>query len=182
MITINLLPTKKKASRKMTELQQQVILGTLVLILVSMGMWFYSDYLNSKIEKLKRDKASANARIREQDNMLREVRTVEAERKKVSKKIAVIERLKENRTMLVHLLDDVSKALPKRVNITSLSEGGRKVNIAGTAFTNHDVVRFVDNLKATPSMSEVFLLETVQGAIGGIEIYKYKLQFRFKGV
>lgn len=182
MIKINLLPTKKKATRKVTELQQQSVLGALILALALIGMWFYYDYLNTKINNLIRDKAAAEARIREQDNMLKEVKLIEEERKKVIEKIAIIEELKKNRTLLVHLVDEVSKALPRGVNVVSLSEQGGNVAVEGTAFTNHDVVRFIDNLKGCQSMSDVFLQETVQSALEGIEIYRYKLRFTFKGV
>ncbi len=182
MITINLLPTKKKAPKKVTELQKQLVLGVLILALVSAGMWSYYSSLQAKIDTLTKRKAEAEARIRQQENMLKEVQSVEEERKRVTEKIAVIEQLKKNQTLLVHLLDEVSKALPKGVNITSLSESGGRIAIDGTAFTNHDVVRFIDNLKACQAMSDVFLQETVQSAQEGIEIYRYKLQFMFKGV
>ena len=69
--------------------------------------------LQQQIDKLKNDKATAEAKIREQDNMLREVKSVEEERKKVTEKIAIIEQLKKNQTMLVHLLDELSNTLPK---------------------------------------------------------------------
>ena len=91
MIKINLLPTKKKPPKKVTELQQQLILGTLILALVLLGMYFWYDSLNTKITNLTRDKAAAEAKIREQDNMLKEVKTVEDQRKQVTDKIGVIE-------------------------------------------------------------------------------------------
>lgn len=181
MIRINLLPTKKRASKKITELQQQFLLGILILVLVGIGLFAYARSLNTKIENLTKTKAAAEARIREQENMLKEVKTVADERKKVTDKINVIEQLKKNQTMLVHLLDDVSKALPQGVNIASLSEDNRKVRLEGEAFTNYDVVRFIENLKATPSMTDVYLEQTVQTSVAGIEIYKYKLKFNFKG-
>jgi len=182
MIKINLLPTKKKPPKKVTELQQQMILGTLILALAGIGMWFYWDSLSTKIANLTRDKAAAEAKIRDQDNMLKEVKTVEDQRKQVTDKIAVIEQLKKNQTALVHLLDELSKALPKGVNLTSLSESGGQVSLEGTAFTNNDIVRFVDNLKACTSCADVFLQETAQSTQEGMEVYKYKLQFSFKGV
>lgn len=183
MIKINLLSTnKKKAPKKVTELQQQLLLGSLILGLVMGGLWFYYVSLQQHIDRLKNDKATAEAKIREQDNMLREVKSVEEERKKVTEKIAIIEQLKKNQTMLVHLLDELSTTLPKGVNITSLSESNRQVSLEGTAFTNHDVVRFIDNLKASSAMADVFLQETVQSVQDGVEIYKYKLQLVFKGV
>jgi type IV pilus assembly protein PilN len=182
MIKINLLPTKKKPPKKVTELQQQLILGSLILALLGIGMWFYYQKLNSEISRQIKNKAEAEAKIREQDNMLKEVKTVEEERKKVTEKIGIIEQLKKNQGMLVHLLDDVSKALPQGVNITGLSENNRQINLEGTAFTNNDIVKFVDNLKETRSLSDVFLQETVQGTQEGVQIYRYKLQFTFKGV
>ncbi len=182
MIKINLLPSKKKAAKKITELQQQMILGGLILCLVLGGLFFYWNFLNGQINNLTASKAAAEARKREQENMLKEVKAVEDQRKIVKDKIALIEQLKQNQTILVHLLDEVSKALPQGVNLTSLNEKSGQIDIDGTAFTNNDIVRFVENLKACPNCSDVFLLETVQAAQDGIDIYKYKLQFKFKGV
>ncbi len=181
MITINLLPTKRKTAKKITELQQQMVLGTLILVLAGIGFWFFWTQLNNRIETLQREKATAEARVREQDIMLKEVKTVEEERKKVAEKIGIIEQLKRNQGGLVRLLDEVSKALPLGVNLTAMSEKSGQVNIEGTAFTNNDIVRFVENLKSSPLLADVFLLETVQMTQEGIEIYKYKMQFIFKG-
>jgi type IV pilus assembly protein PilN len=181
MITINLLPTKRKPPKKVTELQQQMVLGALILVLAGIGFFYFWTQLNNRIDTLQRDKGAAEARIRQQDNMLREVKTVEEERKKVADKIGIIEQLKKNQSSLVHLLDELSKALPQGVNVTALSESNGQVNIEGTAFTNNDIVRFVDNLKASPQLADVFLLESAQASQEGIEIYKYKLKFVFKG-
>jgi type IV pilus assembly protein PilN len=56
------------------------------------------------------------------------------------------------------------------------------VSISGEAFTNQDVVRFIDNLKASPYCTDVYLQETAQATVEGYEIYKYKLQFKYKGL
>ncbi len=181
MIKINLLPTKRKLPKKITELQQQLVLGTLILVLAGIGFWYFWAQLNNRIETLQRDKATAEARVRAQDNLLKEVKTVEEERKKVAEKIGIIEQLKKNQTNLVRLLDELSRALPPGVNLTSLAEKSNQVNIDGTAFTNNDIVRFVDNLKASPYFTDVFLQESMQATQEGIEIYKYKLQVMFKG-
>jgi type IV pilus assembly protein PilN len=185
MIKINLLPTKKRPPRKVTELQQQLILGTFILFILAFGMFSYWKSLSNKIERLQREKAAAQARIDEQTKMLNEVKSVEAERKKVNEKIAIIEQLKKNQGTLVHLFDELSTALPKGVNIVSLADksgqGSETVSLDGTAFTNNDIVRFVDNLKAAPHFSDVNLSETAQATQEGFDIYKYKLQFTFKG-
>ncbi len=182
MIKINLLPTKKKAPKKVIDLQQQLLLAFLVIILVLIAMGYFWKRQKDQIESLKKAKVAAETRVREQDNVLKEVKNVEDERKKVAEKIEVIERLKKNQAGPVRLLDEVSKALPRGVNLTSLVESSNNVNIDGEAFTNDDIVRFVDHLKASPFLSDVTLLETSQAKREGTDIYKYKLQFVYKGL
>ena len=182
MIKINLLPTKKKPPKKVIDLQQQVILAILVLVLLVIALGYYWKTQNDRIARLESEKAAAEKQISDQDNMLKEVKNVEEERKKVAERIEIIEKLKKNQTGPVQLLDAVSTALPKGVNIVSLSENNNSVNIEGEAFTNEDVVRFIDNLKASPLLKDVMLLETSQTTKDKIDFYKYKLQFVYKGL
>ncbi len=182
MIKINLLPTKKKPPKKVIDLQQQVILAVLVLVLVLIALGYYWKTQNDRIKMLENDTMAAKKQIAEQDNLLKEVKNVEEERKKVSEKIEIIEKLKQNQAGPVMLLDVVSTALPKGVDISSLSESNNNVNIDGEAFTNEDVVRFIDNLKASPLLKGVTLLETNQSTQDKVDIYKYKLQFVYKGL
>ena len=181
MIKINLLPTKRKVPKKVTELQQQMVLGGLILILVGIGIGYFWARLNARIDDLEQAKAAAEAKKNEQDNMLKEVKNIEEERKQVFDKIAVIEQLKKNQTGPVRLLDEISKALPPGVNLSSLSESSGNVNLEGSGFTNNDIVHFVDNLKASSFFRDVSLLETRESAIEGVQIYVYRLQFRFAG-
>ncbi len=182
MIKINLLPTKKKPPKKVIDLQQQLLLGFLILVLVLMAMAFFWKRQKDQIMALQKEKVTAEEHIRAQDNILKEVKNVEEERRKVAEKIDVIEKLKKNQAGPVRLLDEVSKALPLSVNLTSLVESGNNINIEGEAFTNDDVVRFVDNLKASPYLTSVMLLETSRIKREALDIYKYKLQFVYKGL
>jgi type IV pilus assembly protein PilN len=182
MIKINLLPTKKKPPKKVIDLQQQVIFAVLVLALVLMALGYYWKTQNDRIATLENEKVAAEKKIADQNNMLKEVKNVEEERKQVSEKIEVIEKLKKNQTGPVLLLDAVSTALPKGVNLSSLSESSNNVSIDGEAFTNDDVVRFIDNLKASPLLKDVMLLETSQIKQDKIDVYRYKLQFVYKGL
>lgn len=182
MIKINLLPTKRKTPRKVTELQQQVIIGVVVFGAVIAAMAFYYLSLNAKISAREQELAAAMAEIARQDNMLREVKNVEDERKKVTDKIGIIEQLKKNQQGPVRLLDEISRAIPATADITSMTEAGGNINLGGEAFSNEDVVRFVEKLKASAFFTDVFLMETSQRDKEGYEIYEYKIQFRYKGL
>jgi len=182
MIKINLLPTKKKPPKKVIDLQQQLILSVLVLALVMMAMFYFWKRQKDQITRLEKEKATVQMRVAEQDSTLREVKNVEEERRKVADKIEIIEKLKKNQAGPVRLLDEISKALPKGVNLSTMTENNNNISIDGEAFTNEDVVRFVDNLKASRFLADVMLLETSQAKYEGTEVYKYKLQFVYKGL
>ena len=182
MIKINLLPTKRKPPRKVTELQKQFLIAMVVMSGVFAAMAFYYLSLNAKIASLEKERAAAMAEVARQENMLREVKNVEDERKKVTDKIGIIEQLKKNQQGPVRLLDEISRAIPATVDITSMTETSGSVNLSGEAFTNEDVVKFVDHLKASAFFTDVYLMETSQKTKEGYEIYEYKLQFRYKGL
>lgn len=182
MIKINLIPTKRKPPKKVTELQQQMVLAALILILVGIGVGYHWIDLNRRIDILKKDKSAKEAHKQSQEKQLEEVKNVEAERKLVMEKIATIEQLKKNQTGPVRLLDELSRMLPPGVNLTSLTEKNGQVDIEGTAFTNNDIVHFIDNLKANAFFKDVYLLESKQAQVEGTDIYQYKVQFRFQGV
>jgi len=182
MIKINLLPTKRKPPRKVTELQKQLIIAVVVIGGVFSGMAFYYISLNAKISSLEKERAAALAEVARQDNMLREVKNVEDERKKVTDKIGIIEQLKKNQQGPVRLLDEISRAIPATADITSMVETGGNINLSGEAFSNEDVVKFVENLKASAFFTDVYLLETSQKSKEGYDIYEYKLQFKYKGL
>jgi type IV pilus assembly protein PilN len=144
-------------------------------------MWFFWNRQANKIAALEKAKIAAEGRMREQENVLKEVKNVEEERKNYTEKIGIIQQLKKNQEGPVRLLDEISKALPLGVNVASLNASSNNINIEGEAFTNDDIVRFVDNLKASRLLSDVTLLETSQTKREGIDVYKYKLQFAYKG-
>ncbi len=182
MITINLLSTKKKAAKKLTVLQQQMILGILILVAVVGGMWYFWNLQATTIADLKQKKSAAEARLAEQKKILDAVKNIEDERKKVQEKIDIIEKLKSSQSGPVHLLDEISKALPTNVNLTTLTESSNNISIDGEAFSNDDIVRFVENLKSSPYLTGVTLLETSQKKQEGTDVYSYKLQFVYKGL
>ncbi|MDH4161949.1 MAG: PilN domain-containing protein [Nitrospirota bacterium] len=182
MIKINLLPTKRKPSRKITDLQKQAVLGGLILGGVITGMVLYTASLNQKIAQRQQKRDATKTKIAQQETMLKEVKNVEDEEKKVTEKINVIEQLKKNQQGPVRMLDEISRAVPTGIGITSITEAAGRININGDAFTNEDIVKFVENLKASPFFQEIYLLESMLAKEKETEIYRFKLQMKYKGV
>jgi type IV pilus assembly protein PilN len=183
MIKINLLPTKKKAPKKVIDLQQQMILAVLILILLGIGLGYYWLLQSRTIASLKEEKAAKEALIRQQLNDLKAVESIGKSREEVKKKIDIIETLKKNQAGPVRLLDELAMAIPKGVMVNSLVERNNHIDLNGEAFTNDDIVKFVDHLKASRFLANVNLLETsLAGSKGGVTTYKYRLEFLYKGI
>ena len=90
----------------------------------------------------------------------------------------IIERLKKNQIVPLRLLDEVSEMLPKGVWLNDLQDKGGLVSIEGYAFSNSDLVSYVQNLKGSEYLTNVMLVESRQAVLGEISIYKFKLTFR----
>ncbi|HDK16995.1 MAG TPA: hypothetical protein ENG75_03515 [Nitrospirae bacterium] len=82
--------------------------------------------------------------------------------------------------MPLRLLDEVSTQLPRGVWLTALSHSGTKINVSGFAFSNYELVNYVQKLKGSKYLSEVALVESRKEAIGDISVYKFILTFDIK--
>ena len=70
----------------------------------------------------------------------------QAEKKRLEEKIKVIETLVVAQGGPVRLLDEVSKALPNEVWLTTFNRVGKRLEIGGIAFSNFSVANFMTNL------------------------------------
>ena len=82
--------------------------------------------------------------------------------------------------MPLRLLDEVSELMPKGVWLTKLADKGGLINAEGYAFTNSDLVGYVQNLKGSRYLSDVMLVESRQADLGEYAVYKYKMTFKIK--
>jgi len=69
--------------------------------------------------------------IKQLDSKIAEIKTLDAQRKALLDRIAVIERLQSTRPGIVHLFDEMVNALPKGLYLTQLQQTGNKIKIEG---------------------------------------------------
>ena len=178
MIKINLLPVKRK--KKVQPLPVVFIYGAgvFIIIFIILGVLFLN--LNSKISRMKDDKAKKEVALNELREKIKEVESYERDNEAYRKKNDIIEQLKKNQNAPLRLLDEVSAQLPKGVWLTSLTSKADAVDIVGYAFTNSDLVGYVQNLKSSQYLTDVELLESKQVKVGEVSLYEFKLIFRIK--
>ena len=150
MIRINLLeteraPGKKKAAGTPGATQLYLMLGVFVvgaLGVCSVGWWIKS----SSIKELDAQTAQVQKRKQELDKIAQEVAKFEAQKKLLEQKLATIATLKAQQSNAIHLLDEISKALPDFVWLDNFQQTGNGLRFVGKSNSLNAVADFQENL------------------------------------
>lgn len=179
MIKINLLPTQK--ARKTYTIKVGIkpnislFIGALITIFLLEGFTWY--WINSKIAFLTKEKQTLDQKLKEIKEKVKEVENYEKDKKVYKERIAIIQNLKKNQKGPVHMLDELSRMLPEKVWLVSVKDTGKDISITGSGVTNDDIVKYINNLKASKLFRNVQLLESRQIIDSGIPIYSFNLTF-----
>ncbi len=178
MIRVNLLPPEQR--KKVKPVPGVLVLSTFITVAAILVLGGITFFLINKTSDLKADKTLKEKRLAELQTMIKEIKDYEKDNKSFQDRNNVIEQLRKNQNIPLILLDEISELLPKGVWLTSLNESGGVVNISGYAFTNPDIVNYVENLKKSEKLIEAALLESRNVTIDNISVYQFKLTFRVK--
>lgn len=160
MIKVNLLAEVRaeKVTRQplislgAANLNNYIILGLLVAGLAVTGFRYWQ--LDSRLTEI-RDETAVNQK--EYERLKPIIDEVEAFKKKnaeLKRKIEVIEKLKQNQQGPVRIMDEVSKALPDLLWLSSLQLAGNSLTIRGQALNENAVANFISNLASSPFFLE----------------------------
>lgn len=155
MIRINLLAVersvgKKKASAGVSAAQRVTIGATLIVVSTLVGIlwWFWS--LRTESLQLDEDIRRAEVEAQQLRSVLAQVQRFETERARLQQRVTLIEQLRKGQTGPVHILDEVSRALPERLWLVSMSQQrGVDFTIEGRTTSLTGVSDFVANLEAS---------------------------------
>lgn len=178
MIKVNLLPIKKKKKQKPIPAFLLALIGVTVLsvLVIAYTVYFFSSRLAEKKAKFRENEA----KIAELKKKIQSVEDFEKRNAIFLKRKEVIEQLGKNKALPVKVIDEISRLLPPGVWLTSMNVVGADITLGCTAFTNTDVVNYVNNLKASPLFTDVYLKESVQSSAEKTQIYNFSLMFKVK--
>lgn len=157
MIKINLLPPEERVKR--VAIPTNLILAGLggVLVLIAMAYGWY--WLSGEVSRLQSAIVQAKADQKRFEELTKQVDKFKAEKKRLEDKIKVIDTLVAGQGGPVRLLDEVYRALPQEVWLTTLNKSGKKLEITGVASSNFTVATFLTNLgKASKLLANVDLV------------------------
>lgn len=193
MIRINLLtaergPQKPAGGGGGTKAAPGALQAYLFLALFGGGALLASGALywlkDSAIKDLNVKIAAAEKRQKDLEAIKAQVQAFERKKALLDAKVELIERLKSQQTGPVHMLDEVSKALPEFLWLTGMEQGGTAGTAGGLTFRGEAngipaVADFISNLQRSGWFPRVELVDTQRDTSG---IVRFTVSADFKNI
>ena len=158
MAKINLLPWREERRQ---ELKRQffVILGGAAII--GAGIVYLAE---TRIQaQIAQQKARNNFILAEEkrlDESITEIKELKKQREQLIGRMEVIQNLQGNRSIIVHMFDEVARTVPDGIYLQEVEKKGRQFSIKGNAEANNRISNYMRNLNGSewftnPNLAEV---------------------------
>ena len=188
MIKINLLVGERKAVKKSKvpfQIGQQLPLlcGFILVATAALIGWRYVS-LTRQSAQLDADIAAAQQETQRLRTVIQQVQQFEQRKAQLQQRVQLIEQLRKNQTGPVHMLDQVSRALPPMLWLTQLRQGDdpNEVVIQGRVTTLTGLSDFVGNLESSGYFRrsvEIVSTDAESDRSGG-EIIRFNIKAQFQ--
>ncbi len=185
MIRINLFPSHK--TKKDKKIEKELALYFFILLLIFTSMFYINHILSSKIDyfnKIKQEKNRINTLL------LIQVSILNKNRKKLENlkaNIKTIQQIRKKQNLPVLYLYELVKHFIKNkiwINYISLSCGKRKskMDIKGIALDNQVLAEYINSLRNSPYIQQVYLKKAIRRNIKGYELISFIFRIKTKSI
>lgn len=173
MIRINLLPHREL---KRAALKRQfaflagatAILGALVVLMGHTAISTRIDTQNSRNEFLKKEIAKVDKDIEEIKKLKEQIQALLARKQ-------VVEGLQTNRSVEVHLLDQLARLLPEGVYLSSIKQQGDTIALTGYAQSNARVSTLMRNVESSTWLKSPNLIEIKATTVNNLRANEFSM-------
>jgi type IV pilus assembly protein PilN len=166
MIRINLLAVERAQTKKarggvaVTAAQRVTIGAALILLstLVAIGWWYWA--LHTRSASLDEQIAAAEIKAQQLRSVLAQVQKFETRKAVLQQRVTLIEQLRRGQSGPVHVLDEISRALPDRLWLVTLGQRENTFTIEGRTTSLTGISDFVSNLEASAWFRGVEILDS----------------------
>lgn len=176
MPRINLLPHRQRErAQRRRDFGAAAIAAALVAALVtgvtSLGFSTAIDHQRERNDVLTKE-------IGELEKQIADIDSLDAQKQRTLARMGIIERLQRSRPEVVHVFDQLARALPDGVYLTSVKESERKLELKGVAQSSTRVSTFMKNIDSSQWLADPQLqvIETVKGTKPGADFTIFATQ------
>jgi type IV pilus assembly protein PilN len=166
MPRINLLPwrTELRQKRKkefLVALMGAVIVGAALVYLSKLTVqgWTSAQLERNNILKME---------ITVLDKQIEEIKGLKSQKDRLLARMRVIDQLQRSRPEVVHLFDEVVKAVPEGVNLTDVVQAGQRIELRGVAQSSTRVSALMRNIDGSKWMKDP-TLDVVETVAAGLD-------------
>jgi type IV pilus assembly protein PilN len=166
MPRINLLPwrTELRKQRK-----KEFFVALLGAAIVGLGLVYLSKLtVEGWISNQRNRNSILQNEIAELDKQIEEIKGLENQRERLIARMKVIGELQRARPEVVHLFDELVKAVPEGVHLTEVKQTGTRIELQGVAQSSTRVSTLMRNIDASDWLSDPGL-DVVQTVASGPE-------------
>jgi type IV pilus assembly protein PilN len=144
MAKINLLPWREERRQQLTK-EYYLMLGlSAAVALVLFGLAYY--YFDQSIKFQNQRNTFMTTEIAKLDEQIKEIDKLEAKKASLIARQQVIEELQANRTMMVHLFDELVKTIPNGVFLEKITQQGTVISMEGYSQSHSRVSDYMRRL------------------------------------
>jgi type IV pilus assembly protein PilN len=152
MIRINLIAgerekPKKKAAVPFDIGQKVTLVCSLILVVAALGIGWWWWALDREQARIATETADAQRETARLQSILVQVGTFDKQKQQLLRRVALIEELKKGQSGGVHMLDELSRALPDMLWLTQVKQDGGELTIEGRCTTITALSDLVANLE-----------------------------------
>lgn len=174
MLKINLLPIRQL--KKRAKARNQIAAGIVIFLSVLVLLGLVGLLQAGRISTLNDDIAAKTKEKKSFDKVVKELADLEKRRLDLNNKIQIINKLKSDSSLTVHVLDEVAKIVDNnRMWLTSLNQRGGSLKLTGYALDNQTVAQFMDELETSPYIQSVNLNNSSLKQVSGTDLKEFGL-------
>ncbi len=174
MVHINLLPVRQIKQKAAARQQLFTVFLSFLLLLTVLGVLGF--FQVSKANQLQHDITQLKTEKQKHAKTLKLIKQLEKDKDLIEKRIAIIKQLKKSSSLTVHVLDEVANLTPAdRMWLTSVTQSGTSLTLAGMALDNRTIAKYMEDLKTSPYITNVNLANTSLKSYAGRNLKVFSL-------
>ncbi|MCC6303275.1 MAG: PilN domain-containing protein, partial [Gammaproteobacteria bacterium] len=147
MTSINLLPWRE--IRRKEQQRQFFSVAAGAAVLMALIVFYIHIHVGGMIDLQSMRNKFLEEEIAKVEAKIVEIKTIEAKKAQLLARMNIIQQLQTRRPAIVHVFDELVKAVPSGMYLTNVSQQGRQLVIEGAAQSNARVSAFMRNLDAS---------------------------------
>ena len=166
MPRINLLPWRTELRQKRKKEFLVALMGAVIggAALVYLSKLTVQGWTSAQLERNDILKMEITAL----DKQIEEIKGLKSQKDRLLARMRVIDQLQRSRPEVVHLFDEIVKAVPEGVNLTDVVQAGQRIELRGVAQSSTRVSALMRNIDGSQWMKDP-TLDVVETVAAGLD-------------